>query len=1292
MKLFQSVLNVASIIRTTVLGTILLAGSARAQQVAYDDAGNYLTSASWVSGANQGFGFTPWVILTNSTGDGLSQFHGTYVTAAPVFPAFANASITNVAGVTYTNVWGIFANGTNGINETTAYRGFASPLGTNTFKLQWGAKGAGSTKLSDNSTAHGWCGFSLRNGNATNSADDFQSGVRLYVYFLDGNIPSTIWVWDGVGDQVHSIPGTSFSDLGRNNITNAIEAEVTVGPDGNTYHLILKDCVVGKTLATYDSTLLGSGTIDSVALFCQETTGDQVYNRMQITVPRIPPTISNVLPADGSLYLDPSANNFSFEVDSFSSTVTSGLVNVYLNGVLKSGITYNTASPTNKLLANFTSPLAPDTFYYYTIAAQDANGDVVSNIYTFNTFRTNDLYIDAYDYNFVNGQFINSITPSNSYAGLFGTNGVDYFETDLAGTNNLYRPGDFPQVISLATDITGDPVDHAGLRLNGFTAYNIGFTDIGEWENYTRVVPVATNYSIYARAASAGGGQFEIEKLTNSVATTTNQPLIALGHVNVPNTGGSRVYSGQLIPLTDIYGNTVVMPLSGTNTIRTTAISSRGYNLEYLVVVAVTNSDVLRPYISTASPGPNASGVGLATPITFTIANRQTFVNAPTIKLFTNSVQVTSPYTFNTNASGAVVTYNLTANRQPNVTNSITVIFTDNTGANVTNSWIFVTGTVGGALGSGNWSGGGGLDLNWSTAANWIGGTPGPGFNASFTSLAATTTFMTNNIVSTNVTIQGLFYATNNSGYHTTLITDGVTLTVTNGTTGGATAIFQVGGAVGGDNVFNKPVTNTITGGNGTLLILGNPISSGLVNNLNFQVRQNESGTIPNLTTLDMSGLGTLVATVGKFYVAQGGSAANQTNSSACVYLAMTNIMTMTRPNPGQFEVGDSSGGPFVLPGSTLNFGITNAFYADTIRFGKNKATNNLIRFNPAFTNLTTPTFFLRGTNGGSTRTTTWTIADADTEATVPVFVSANVDLSGGKLNALVNTVIIGRGATTATDTGFAQGTLSITAGTLDVNTLQIGVQRAVNTASVTASVNISGTATLISTNIIVAQGAGGSGPTVGALNITNGTVRANIAGGGGSSTVNVNAGTLSVTRNAGTPTAPLTTLILTSAALHLNVDGNNTTAIVNATNVSASATIITIDSITNVTGTVTNHLISYTGSNPFAGLSLASLPSGYTGSLVNNSGSVDLALTVTAITPPPTIRVITLTGNQVVIGGTNNFGAGGTYTVFSSTNILVPLTNWDLLTTGAFDANGNFSSTNLTGTNNQRFYILRVP
>ena len=1294
-------LNLLWSICVAFAAAVVFSRSAPAQLVAYDDAGNYLVTANWTNGANQGFGFTPWTIATNGP-----DFSGTFITTGNN-PTFVIASVTNVLGTNYTCVWGTFANGTNGINEMTAYRGFTNSLGTNTFKLQWGSTGAGNQNVTGQGTVHGWIGFSLRTGNSnTNVPYDYHSfpdpTAQFYLYFLDGNSVNTLIYYDGNGIQ--SVPNTSFSNLGRNNITNAIEAEITPSSDGVSYHLVLKDCVQNMVLFETNSLLLNPGqTVDSAALFCYEATGDQIYNRMQIAIStNIPPTISNPQPADGSLYVSPGATNLSFEVDSFNSTVASGSVSLYLNGVLQTGSIFNTTSPTNQLLGTNNATLSPDTFYTYTIVASDANGNTVSNIFTFNTFLAGDLYIDAYDYNYSEGQFVNNPTPTNAYANLLGTNGVDYNIADLTGANNTagYRPGDLVEILSLPTDSTGDPVDHANLRANGYTAYNIGFTDTGNWENYTRAVPVATNYTIYARAASAGGGQFEIEKLTNSTATTANQPLIALGRVNVPITGGSTVYSGQLIPLTDIFGNTVVIPLSGTNTLRETAVSSRGYNLEYLVVVAVTNAtSTLRPYIATASPAPNATGAGLVAPVSFTIANRQTTVNSTTIKLFTNSVQVVSGVASNVNSGGIVVTYTSTANRLANVTYTNTVIYTDSGGVSFTDSWTFVTGTSGGVNANGLWSGGGGTNnMTWSTATNWTGGTPGPGFYAQFAIPGATTTLVTNNIVSTNVTILGLYYNTNTSGYHTTWIQDGVTLTVTNGSTS-IGPVLQVGSGVNNDIIFNQPVTNTITGGNGTLLVSGNSQTSGHANQLNFQIRQEALPPAPNQTTLDMSGLGTMIATVGKFYVAQGGGTVNgQAGVSGCVYLARTNFIACLRAgNAGQFEVGDSSGGTTVLPGSSLYLGITNAIFADTMNFGRQKATNNLVCFNPAFTNNFSPVAYIRGTNSipsPTSRVTLWTIADAFTEATFPVYASANVDFSGGKLDALVNTMIVGRGATTTSDSGYEQGSLTLTAGTLDVLNLTNGIQRANATATVAGTVNINGTAILQSTNIMLAVANVGANAALvtGTLNVTNGTVRGNIFGGGGVSTVNVNGGTLFASNAVGLAAAPLTALNLTSASLHLKVDANAPAAKVNATAVSASGTTITIDSVANVTGPANIHLISYTGSDPYAGFSLAALPSGVTGSLVDNTGSIDLLI---APVRPPTILKVTVGGGQVVISGTNNVGAsgaGGGYHVLTSTNLTLALMNWTVLTNGSFDASGNFASTNSVGTNSQQFYIIRVP
>jgi len=57
-------------------------------------------------------------------------------------------------------------------------------------------------------------------------------------------------------------------------------------------------------------------------------------------------------------------------------------------------------------------------------------------------------------------------------------------------------------------------------------------------------------------------------------------------------------------------------------------------------------------------------------------------------------------------------------------------------------------------------------------------------------------------------------------------------------------------------------------------------------------------------------------------------------------------------------------------------------------------------------------------------------------------------------------------------------------------------------------------------------------------------------------------------------------------------------------------------------------------------------------------------------------------------VGGTNN----GTYHVLTTTNLLVPLTNWTPIATNQFDSQGGFIFTNSAQTNSpQKFYLLQM-
>lgn len=646
-----------------------------AQTNAYDDAYHYAyASASWYAfystNVNYGFGFTPWAVRTNGPAN-----HGFFTTRNGT-PLPAISSPTNTVDAPGNNgsahVWGLFANGT-GLNSAVMYRGFSNALDTTVaFKLQWECIGVGST-----STKLG--GFALRNGNATNDTSDYLTGLRFAYYYVGGGSNSFVF-WDGNGVQHIGLP---FNN-------NPFACEFTL-KDGDQYRFVVKSLNTGAILAVLDNQpLAGAGPIESLALFANQTDGNQNFNRMQIvSTSLIPPAILNVSPTNGSIFVDAATATIACEVTSAGSTVQGTNLTLWLNGVKQTNLVFNTSGPTNQLFMTKTGSLLPDTLYNASITTVDANGNSATNNFNFNTFSPTNLCLEAEDYNHSSGGFFPNPAP-NAYANLLGTQGVDYYETDVTATNpaGLYRIGDMPQILS----VTGDPYDHAGFLDAGGFDYEIGFADTGEWHNYTRSL-ATTNYTVYARAASGGGGTIMFDRLADATATTATQAKAALGTFIIPATGGSKIYSGQMIPLTDFFGNTVQLRFPGTQTFRETAVNNRAYNLNYLMFVPNTNTATLRPYLSAGYPYPGATGVGLESTLSFTIANRTTAVNPATVQVRLSGSDVTSSLTLSNNAAGSVVTYVPPVFLSPNSNYTVTASFTDNGGTptTTTNTWQFST-------------------------------------------------------------------------------------------------------------------------------------------------------------------------------------------------------------------------------------------------------------------------------------------------------------------------------------------------------------------------------------------------------------------------------------------------------------------------------------------------------------------------------------------------------------------------------------------------------------------------
>src|SRR5262249_43258048 len=117
-----------------------------------------------------------------------------------------------------------------------------------------------------------------------------------------------------------------------------------------------------------------------------------------------------------------------------------------------------------------------------------------------------------------------------------------------------------------------------------------------------------------------------------------------------------------------------------------------------------------------------------------------------------------------------------------------------------------------------------------------------------------------------------------------------------------------------------------------------------------------------------------------------------------------------------------------------LYLGQTTAIFADSITVARQKATATMT-FNPAFPD---PVAYFRGSDGVS-RVATWNIGDNSPQSSSSSSTRGTNDFSAGSVDALVDTLVVGKSQKTTGANSF--GTFTLGSGTFDVNTLQIGFQ-----------------------------------------------------------------------------------------------------------------------------------------------------------------------------------------------------------------------------------------------------------
>ena len=392
--------------------------------------------------------------------------------------------------------------------------------------------------------------------------------------------------------------------------------------------------------------------------------------------------ITEVLPTNGASFL-PSATTASFRVK--SPTVGVAATNVYatINGVdISSQLLLS--GTVNDWTA--TLPALTDNRYYQVeMRAIDQQGHQSTRTNTFNTFTQNLLFVEAEDYNFDGGQFIDnpqlSSSPGpNNYLDRLGVQGVDFQKTNPP-TTTLYRIGDGIGT-AVSTDIPRQQYIDAQASDPGIADYMTKDFVNGEWVNYTRTFPGVT-YRVYARFAKGGTVPIviNVDEVTAG-STTTDQTLSPIGSFRSQPTGSTQSYA--FVPLKDGLGRDVTLPLNGVRTLRFSMVSGiTGMTANYFIFVPEGNTQV--PFVAAASPSSGADNQVTNTPIQIIIRDADTQINTATVQLKVDGTTVAP--TITPISTGAQINYTPTSLSIGLHTN--TLIFSDNLGTSVTNIWQF---------------------------------------------------------------------------------------------------------------------------------------------------------------------------------------------------------------------------------------------------------------------------------------------------------------------------------------------------------------------------------------------------------------------------------------------------------------------------------------------------------------------------------------------------------------------------------------------------------------------------
>jgi hypothetical protein len=308
--------------------------------------------------------------------------------------------------------------------------------------------------------------------------------------------------------------------------------------------------------------------------------------------------ISGVYPNGNSLFQ--AANNLSFTASSPAGvtnvTVQLTITSIYTgqsfvkNLTAANGLTIT--GPSTGL--SVSAVLNSNTVYSAVIQVKDANGSAANQTVAFDTITP--VYTwEAEDWNYGGGLFIDN-PQTNAYAGL-GTASGDAFNNNGGASYRPINPG-------LSTEPNGD-TPRAPWIGSGLTDFDVGFTDGGDFGNYSRHYPAGT-YNLFARVSGGNGPKTEVADVSVVSGTATISSSGSSPYQFATKGRGWQTY--DYMPVTDNAGNLIQITFDGSASTLQVLQNQANDNMNFFMLMPL-NTNIVASTVTITNVSPDGSAL-----------------------------------------------------------------------------------------------------------------------------------------------------------------------------------------------------------------------------------------------------------------------------------------------------------------------------------------------------------------------------------------------------------------------------------------------------------------------------------------------------------------------------------------------------------------------------------------------------------------------------------------------------------------------------------------------------------